>query len=82
MHRAACQGGLVATSREIQPEADQWDGNTWTTVTSFAGITPWTWLVDVRQRVAHHLASRVDELTPRLWKAHWVDQPLGSDVDT
>jgi hypothetical protein len=32
------------------------------------GVDPYTYLVDVLQRVAEHPASRVAELTPRLWK--------------
>ena len=32
------------------------------------GIDPYTYLVDVLQRVAVHPAARVTELTPRLWK--------------
>jgi len=44
------------------------------------GIDPYTWLVDVLQRVAEHPASRVDELTPRLWKGCFGSNPLQSDV--
>ena len=44
------------------------------------GIDPYTYLVDVLQRVGEHPASRVAELTPRLWKRHFADNPLGSDV--
>ncbi|EQD49632.1 transposase [mine drainage metagenome] len=32
------------------------------------GIDPYTYLVDVLQRVGQHPASRVAELTPRQWK--------------
>jgi len=32
-------------------------------------IDPYEYLVDVLQRVGQHPASRVDELTPRRWKA-------------
>jgi len=46
------------------------------------GINPRTWLIDVLQRVGCHPASRVHELTSRLWKRHVADCPLGSDVDT
>lgn len=45
------------------------------------GIDPYTYLVDVLQRVAQHPASRVDELTPRRWKACFADDPLRSDLD-
>ena len=37
-----------------------------------------TYLVDVLQRVAEHPASRVAELTPRLWKRHVAANPLRS----
>src|SRR6266404_4276423 len=44
------------------------------------GIDPYTYLVDVLQRVGHHPASRVCELTPRLWKQHFAANPLRSDL--
>jgi transposase len=44
------------------------------------GIDPYTYLVDVLQRVAQHPASRVAELTPRLWKQHFGAEPLRSDL--
>ena len=44
------------------------------------GINPYTYLVDVLQRVSIHPASRVHELTPRLWKEHFADNPLRSDL--
>ena len=43
------------------------------------GDDPYTYLLDVLQRVAQHPASRVAELTPRLWKQHFADNPLRSD---
>lgn len=43
-------------------------------------IDPYTYLVDVLQRVAQHPASRVAELTPRLWKNHFGAAPLRSDL--
>ncbi|MGK0171489.1 MAG: transposase [Gammaproteobacteria bacterium] len=43
-------------------------------------INPSTYLIDVLQRIDTHPASRVDELTPRLWKTHFADNPLRSDV--
>jgi transposase len=43
-------------------------------------INPYTYLVDVLQRVSIHPASRVHELTPRLWKEHFADDPLRSDI--
>jgi transposase len=45
------------------------------------GIDPYTYLVDVMQRVGEHPASRVAELTPRLWKQHFAASPLRSDLN-
>ena len=44
------------------------------------GIDPYTWLVDVLKRVSTHLARDVAQLTPRLWKDHFADNPMTSDV--
>ena len=44
------------------------------------GIDPYTYFVDVLQRVGQHPASRVAELTPRNWKTLFADQPLRSDL--
>jgi transposase len=44
------------------------------------GIDPYTYLVDVLQRISEHPASRVTELTPRLWKKHFSANPLRSDI--
>ena len=44
------------------------------------GIEPYTYLVDVLQRVGQYPAARVAELTPRLWKIHFADNPLRSDL--
>ena len=38
------------------------------------------WLTDVLLRIAHHPASRVDELTPRRWKTLFADKAMTSDV--
>ncbi len=46
------------------------------------GIDPYTYLVDVLQRVGQHPAARVAELTPRHWKAAFADKPLRSDLQT
>ena len=46
------------------------------------GIDPYTYLVDVLQRVGQHPATRVAELTPRQWKQRFADQPLRSDLHT
>ena len=44
------------------------------------GIDPYTYLIDVLQRVGQHPAVRVAELTPRLWKQHFASCPLRSDL--
>ena len=41
-------------------------------------IDPYDYLVDVLQRVAEHPATRVHELTPRLWKQLFAHQSLRS----
>jgi len=46
------------------------------------GVDPYTYFVDVLQRVGQHPASRVAELTPRLWKQHFAATPLRSDLHT
>jgi transposase len=43
-------------------------------------ISPYDYLVDVLQRIDRHPASRVAELTPRLWKEHFAANPLRSDL--
>ena len=43
-------------------------------------IDPYDYFVDVLQRVGQHPASKVDELTPRLWKQRFADNPLRSDL--
>jgi hypothetical protein len=44
------------------------------------GIDPYTYLIDVLQRIAEHPASRVAELTPRLWTQYFADKVLRSDL--
>jgi len=44
------------------------------------GIDPYTYVVDVLQRVGQHPASRVAELTPRQWKERFAAEPLRSDL--
>ena len=44
------------------------------------GIDVYTYLVDVLQRIGQHLAARVAELTPRLWKEYFAANPLRSDL--
>jgi transposase len=45
------------------------------------GVDPYVYLVDVLQRVDTHPALEVHLLTPRLWKEHFAEQPLRSDLD-
>jgi len=45
-------------------------------------LDPYDYLVDVLQRVGQHPASRVHELTPRLWKQHFAANPLRSALHT
>ncbi len=45
-------------------------------------VNPYEYLVDVLQRVGTHPASRVEELTPRLWKERFADNPMRSDLGT
>jgi len=43
-------------------------------------IDPYDYLVDVLQRVGEHPASRVSELTPRMWKPLFAHNPLRSKL--
>lgn len=45
------------------------------------GVDPYAYLVDVLQRVEIHPAADVALLTPRLWREHFADHPLRSDLD-
>lgn len=45
------------------------------------GVDPYTYLVDVLQRVSQHSASKAIELTPRVWKEKFADNPLRSDLN-
>jgi transposase len=45
------------------------------------GIDPYTYLVDVLQRIDTHLAKDVAWLTPRLWKERYAENPLRSEID-
>lgn len=44
-------------------------------------INPNTYLVDVLQRISTHPASRIEELTPRLWKQHFAENPMRSVLE-
>ena len=43
-------------------------------------IDPYEYLVDVLQRIDRHPAAEVHLLIPRLWKQHFADNPLRSDL--
>jgi transposase len=43
-------------------------------------VDPYTYLVDVLQRVSLHPARDVEALTPRQWKAKFSENPLKSDL--
>lgn len=43
-------------------------------------INPYDYFVDVLQRVGQHPASLVHQLTPRIWKEMFADNPLRSDL--
>ena len=45
------------------------------------GVNPYTYFTDVLQRISNHPASRVEELTPRLWKDLYANQPMRSVLD-
>ena len=45
------------------------------------GIDPYTYLVDVLQRLADHPAKDIKMLIPRLWKIHFAANPMRSDLD-
>ena len=44
------------------------------------GVNPFSYLVDVLQRIADQPASRVEELTPRRWKELFAQNPLQSHL--
>jgi len=45
------------------------------------GVDPFTYLVDVLQRVQYHPAKRVSELIPRLWKERFAAAPYQSMLE-
>jgi hypothetical protein len=45
-------------------------------------VNPHTYLVDVLQRVSRHPAAQAIELTPRVWKTHFAENPLRSDLES
>ena len=44
------------------------------------GVDPYTYLVDVLQRISVHPASDVASLTPRIWKQKFAHAPMRSDL--
>jgi len=44
-------------------------------------VDPFTYLVDVLQRIDGHPFAEVAKLTPRLWKEHLASDPLRLDID-
>jgi transposase len=44
------------------------------------GVDPYTYLVDVLQRISELPASGVLDLTPRVWKTKFADNPMKSDL--
>ena len=44
------------------------------------GVDAYIYLVDVLQRISMHPANRAIELTPRMWKSLFADDPLRSDL--
>tara|TARA_R110001599_G_scaffold62921_3_gene175202 strand:- start:11571 stop:13223 length:1653 start_codon:yes stop_codon:yes gene_type:complete len=45
------------------------------------GIHPYTYLVDVLQRISQHPAKEVADLTPRLWQNRFAETPLRARID-
>jgi transposase len=43
-------------------------------------INPRRYLTDVLERVSYHLTSKVEELTPRVWKEKFADEPMRSVI--
>lgn len=44
-------------------------------------LNPYTYLVDVLQRISQHPASEVADLTPRRWKTRFAENPLRALID-
>ena len=44
------------------------------------GIIPSDYVVDVLQRVGQHPVSMMHQLTPRIWKEMFAENPLHSDL--
>lgn len=50
------------------------------TTCKLQGVNVTTYLIDVLQRIAHHPNSKIEELTPRMWKTLFTDRPITSVV--
>jgi len=44
------------------------------------GVDPYTYLVDVLQRISEYPAKQVIDLTPRVWKTQFAHDPMKSDL--
>lgn len=44
-------------------------------------VNPFVYLTDVLQRIQIHSNKNIEQLTPRLWKEHFADDPMGSDLE-
>ena len=44
------------------------------------GVDPYAYLVDVLQRISAYPAKQVIDLTPRVWKTKFADDPMKSDL--
>ena len=44
------------------------------------GVDPYTYLVDVLQRISEYPAKQVIDLTPRVWKTKFAADPMRSDL--
>ena len=52
----------------------------WVVTCRLHEVDTYTYLVDVLQRISMHPANRAIELTPRMWKSLFADDPLQSDL--
>ncbi|MFT4104024.1 MAG: transposase domain-containing protein [Burkholderiaceae bacterium] len=43
-------------------------------------VDPYTYLVDVLQRINTHPNDRIEELMPRIWAQRFANDPLRSDL--
>ena len=71
---------MIVTGENEMPEDGRSAAKSTQTEFSVATIDPYTYLVDVLQRIDSHLASEVHLLTPRLWKENYAERPMKSDL--